>query len=193
MSTSNADVDFDTDVWIGVPREWTPETWTDPRDWAREIAQIVWSGTRPRRGQRGVDALALGLALLTESPIIQPGRFTFLWLPEPMVDLLPVHLDAFVAEGEPDEALRDLVRADPEGAVEAPVVEPFANPHLGEGLRALRYAVEPREGAVVLTLSYAWRAGDTDVRLWLSTVDTGLALRAMDDVDDLARAVHLRP
>jgi hypothetical protein len=34
---------------------------------------------------------------------------------------------------------------------------------------------------------------DTDVRLWLSTSDTGLALRAMNDVDDLARAVHVTP
>ncbi len=188
---STVDVDFDTDVWVGVPREWTGETWTHHRDWAREVAEIVWTGARPHRGRPGVDHLALGLALLAESPVIAPGRHTYLWLPEPMAELLPVHLDAFVAEGEAEEALRDLVRAHPAGAVEAPIVEPFDNPHLGEGLRALCYAIHPEDDAVVLTLSYAWRVGDTDVRLWLSTFDTGLALRAMDDVDDLARGIHL--
>src|SRR3712207_1510529 len=56
---STVDVHFDTDVWVGVPREWTEETWTDHRDWAREVAEIVWTGARPRRGRPGVDHLTL--------------------------------------------------------------------------------------------------------------------------------------
>jgi hypothetical protein len=108
-----------------------------------------------------------------------------------MSELLPVHLEAYAAEGEHAESLAELTRANESGAVEKPIVEPFRSEHLGEGVRVLRYAADPRDGAVVLTLSYAWRVGDMDVLLWLSTFDTGLALRAMDDVDALARAVHL--
>ncbi len=189
---TTVDVAPDADVWIGLPAEWTEQTWTDHRDWAREVADLVWTGVRPRRGQRGADHLALGLAMLAESPLAQdPSRRSFLWLPEPMIDVLPVFLEVYAAEGERDEALRELTRADQPGAVEPPVVEPFATEPLGDGLRVLRYAADPDDGTVVLTLSYAWRASGLDVRLWLSTVDTGLALRAMEDVDDLARTAHL--
>ena len=119
-----------------------------------------------------------------------PSRRTFLWLPEPSSDVLPVHLEAYQAEGDRDEALRELTYADA-AAVEPPVVEPVVSPHLGEGLRVLRYAVDPEDEAIVLTLAYAWRAEGLDVRLWISTSDTGLALRAAPDVDDLAQAVRL--
>ena len=185
------DVHLDTEVWVGVPGEWSEDTWPDYRDWAREVAEIVWAGADPVNGQ-GPDHLALGLAMLVEGPFAnEPSRRTFLWLPEPTSVLLPIHLEAYAAEGDPDEALRELTRADAPGAVEEPVVEPCPSPHLGDGRRVLRYAVDPRDGAVVLTLSYGWRAGGLDVLLWLSTFDTGLAHRAMADVDDLARAVHL--
>jgi hypothetical protein len=130
--------------------------------------------------------------MLAEGPLAAaPARRTFLWLPGPTSALLPVHLEAYAADGDRDDALRELTRADAAGAVERPIVEPFPSDHLGEGLRVLRYAVDPKDGAVVLTLSYAWRAGGLDVLLWLSTFDTSLAFRAMDDVDDLARSVHL--
>jgi hypothetical protein len=188
---TTVDVDLDTGVWVGVPGEWSEDTWPDHRGWAREVAEIVWAGADPIGGQ-GPDHLALGLAMLAESPITKdPSRRTFLWLPGPTSTLLPVHLEACAAEGDADEALRELTRADAPGAVEKPVVDPFPSPHLGDGLRVLRYAVDSQGAAVVLTLSYAWRAGGLDVLLWLSTFDTGLALRAMDDVDALARAVHL--
>ena len=188
---TTVDVQLDTTVWIGVPGEWSEETWPDHRDWAREVAETVWAGADPVQGQ-GPDHLALGLAMLAESPLLSlEWRRTFLWLPGPTSDLLPVHLEAYAAEGERAESLAELTRADEPGAVEKPVLEPFPSEHLGDGIRVLRYAADPRDGAVVLTLSYAWRAGDLDVLLWLSTFDTGLALRAMDDVDALARTVHL--
>lgn len=186
------DVDLDTDVWVGLPGEWTEETWLDHREWARDVADAVWTGATPAAGEQGPDHLALGLTMLAEGPLAgDPGRRTFLWLPEPAVDLLPVHLEAFAAEGDRDGSLRELARAEVAGAVEPPIVESFPSPHLGDGIRVLRYAADPDDGAVVLTLSYAWRADGLDVLLWLSTFDTGLALRAMPDVDDLARAVRL--
>jgi hypothetical protein len=185
------DVHLPTDVWIGMPGEWTEDTWPDHRDWAREVAEIVWTDAAPTDGQ-GPDHLALGLAMLAESPLADnPARRTFLWLPGPTSTLLPVHLEAYFADGDRDEALRELTRADPAGAVERPIAEQFLSDHLGEGLRVLRYEAHPTDGAVVLTLSYAWRAGGLDVLLWLSTFDTSLAFRAIHDVDDLARSVHL--
>jgi hypothetical protein len=185
------DIELDTDVWIGVPGEWTEETFPDHRDWARAVAETVWNGVAPRPGEEGPDHLALTLAMVAESPLMDdPARRAFLWLPGPVSEVLPVYLEAFVAEGDREESLRELTLADAPGAVEPPIVEPFVT-GLGEGLRVLRYAADPEDGAVVLGLSYAWRAGDLDVRLWLSTFDTGLALRALDDVDALARAVRL--
>lgn len=189
---TTVDVHLPTDVWIGVPGEWTEETWSDHRDWAREVADTVWAGASPGPGQQGPDHLALSLTMLAESPLLELAwRRTFLWLPGPTSELLPVHLEAYASLGERAESLAELTRADEPGAVEKPIVEPFPSEHLGEGIRVLRYAADPQDGAVVLTLSYAWRAGDLDVLLWLSTFDTSLALRAMEDVDGLARSVHL--
>lgn len=189
---TTVDVDLPTDVWIGVPGEWSEETWPDHRDWAREVADTVWAGASPARGEQGPDHLALGLTMLAESPLLNlEWRRSFLWLPGPTSDLLPVHLEAYAAEGERAQSLAELTRTDEPGAVEKPIVELFRSEHLGEGIRVLRYAADPRDDAVLLTLSYAWRAGDLDVLLWLSTFDTGLALRAMDDVDALARAIYL--
>ena len=188
---TTVDVRLPTDVWIGMPGDWTADTWTDSRDWAREVAEIVWADAVPNDGM-GPDHLALGLAMLAESPHANASwRRTFLWLPRPTSTLLPAYLEAYVADGDRDDALRELTWGDPAGAVERPIAEPFLSDHLGEGLRVLRYAVDPTDGAVLLTLSYAWRAGGLDVLLWLSTFDTSLAFRAMDDVDDLARSVHL--
>ena len=186
------DVALDTDIWVGLPGEWGVRTWPDHRVWAREVADTVWSGVDPQPGQGGPDHLALALAMLAEDPAAEdPARRSFFWLPGPMTMPLPVHLTAFVAEGDRDESLRELTGADVPGAVAEPVVETFRSEHLGAGLRVLRYAADPEDDAIIFTLRYAWRAADLDVLLWLSTFDSGLALRAMDDVDGLARAIHL--
>ena len=186
------DIDLDTDVWIGMPSVWTQETWTDHRDWAREIADLVWTGAVPAPEEMGPDHLALGLAMMAESPMVaHPARTTYLWLPGPMWEILPVFLEVYIAEGDREETLRELTRADEPGALRDPVVEPFVTEHLGEGIRVLRHAVEPEDDSVFLTLSYGWRAGGADILLWMTTFNTPLAAEAMDDVDALARAVHL--
>lgn len=189
---TTVDAAFDRQVWVGLPGEWTEDTWPDHRAWARAVAAAGWDGQQPEPGEQGQEHLALTLAMVAESPLAgAPHRRIFLWLPEPSSEVLPVHLDVYAAEGERDAVLRELTRADPRGAVEPPIVEVFPHDRLGDGLRVLRYAADPDDGAVVLTLSYAWRVQGLDVLLWLSTFDTGRALRALDDVDELARAIEL--
>lgn len=188
---TTVDVDLDTDVWIGLPNEWTEETWPDHRDWAREIADLVWTGAEPGPGEPGPDHLALGLAMLAESPLVaHPARSAYLWLPGPTIDVLPVFLEVYVAEDDRDATLRALTRAD-EPALREPQVEPFVSEHLGEGIRVLRHVADPQTDDVATTLSHAWRAGGLDVLLWMTTFDAPLAARATDDVDDLARGLHL--
>ena len=182
----------DLQVWVGMPGQWDDATWADPRDWAREVAQTLWADHQPEPGGQGVDHLALALAMHAQSPLAgAPHRRTWLWLPNPTDEPLPLHLEGYVEQGERGQALRELARADQDGAVEAPVVEPFASTALGTGLRVLRYEVDPDDGAVVLILSYAFRAGGLDVRLWTSTYDTAAGLRALDDIDALARSLML--
>ena len=184
---TTVDAELDPQVWIGLPAQWDETTWTDPRDWARETAEIHWAGRRRRRGEMSPDHLALTLLMHSENLSGVDFRRTFFWLPDPTVEPMPVHLECYVAEGDREEALRELGRTEPDGAVEPPVVEPFHSPGLGEGVRVIRY-VSTDEG-VVLVLSYAFRTLDMDVRLWLSTYDTAAALRVLDGVDDLARSL----
>lgn len=189
---TTVDARFDPQVWIGLPGSWDSSTWADPRDWAREVAETVWGNREPGPGEQGRDHLALALIMHAENPLNGATfRRSFLWLPHPTSEPLAVHLECYLVEGDRDQALRDLGQADPEGAVEPPVVEAFSNPALGTGLRVLRYALDPEDGSVALVLSYAFRAGGLDVLLWLSSLDPAAALGALEDVDGLARALVL--
>ena len=118
------DVDSDPSVWLPIPREWTTNTWPDHRDWARDAAEAVFHGSRDRRE---VDILAGLLAFLAEDPKIAPGQTqsSYLHLPGPGTDVLPVYVQFFDSEGARDEALREMAEADGD-AVKPPSVEPFA-------------------------------------------------------------------
>ena len=186
------DADFDRQIWIGVPGEWNETTWPDYRDWARQVADALWKGWTPAPGQMGPDHLALVLAMHAENPLLAAAyRRCFLWLPEPAAEPFPVFLEGYIADGDREQALQDMAGAHPDGAVEAPIVEEFVNAQLGAGIRVLRYSTDPERGNIILTLSYAWRTGESDILLWMSTTDTASALGALADIDDLARSVVL--
>jgi hypothetical protein len=176
------EVAFDTDVWVGVPREWSDQTWTDPADWAREAAEAV-CGPDLDRG----DGLAAALAMVAASPLLDPalGQSCYVHLPSPDDDPLPVWVQVLEAEG----GLRELAQADEE-AVEPPVVEAFTTDALGEGLRVLRYSLAA-EDLLLVGLHYAHRVGDLDVHVWTSSLTPARVLAALDDVDELVRGIEV--
>ena len=182
------DVDSDPSVWLPIPREWTTNTWPDHRDWARDAAEAVFHGSRDRRE---VDILAGLLAFLAEDPKIAPGQTqsSYLHLPGPGTDVLPVYVQFFDSEGARDEALREMAEADGD-AVKPPSVEPFATQRLGQGLRVMRYTLVD-DDQLLLSLGYGFRHDGFDIRIRTFALDHGRVLRSMDDIEDLVRAISV--
>jgi hypothetical protein len=196
--SGSAEVDFDHGVWIELPFVWGEDTWPDHRDWARELAEASWQDSGLTPGEFDVDNLALTLAMFAEKlpPGELPAHHVYLHLPDPGMMPLQVGLGVWDAEGEREAALRHLAGADDPDAVEPPIVEEFSTPHLGSGLRILRYCpLDPGTGALYAALDYAWRVEEhaTDVRLFASCPDVGRLLQAIDDIDELARGIRVVP
>ncbi|MGI5427794.1 hypothetical protein [Streptomyces sp. CA-179760] len=103
-----------------------------------------------------------------------------------------------IEEGEDRKtALRELTHADASYTVEPPIVEDFDSPHLGSGLRVLRYYQDEDSNEVHVGLRYAWRYEKStevaDVLIILADPDAGRILRSLDDVDEFARTIRISP
>lgn len=191
------DVDYDVEKWLWMPTSWGEgREFPDHRDWARTYAEAAWTLADVEPGDEDeVNNLALTLAVLAEEI---PGRFpdqeVYLYLPDPRRMPLPLYVQLIPSEGARDARLREIVRADDDEAVEKPIVDLFATEHLGEGMRSLRYFIEPDEGALACSLNYAWRLQEHpyDLRLWTSTGDLGRLSVSLDDFDGLARSIRVR-
>ncbi|TLS42766.1 hypothetical protein FE633_29400 [Streptomyces montanus] len=133
------------------------------------------------------------------APAAFPDFEVFLHLPHPREIPLPAYVDLVeIEEGEDRKtALRELTHADASYAVEPPIVEDFDSPHLGAGLRVLRYYQDEDSNEVHVGLRYAWRYEKgkeaADVLIILADPDAGRILRALDDVDEFARTIRISP
>ncbi len=170
--SGSAEVEYDYGVWIELPFTWGEDTWPDHREWARQLAEASWRDSDLTPGEFDVDNLALTLAMFAEK--LQPGELpahhVYLHLPDPRMMPLQVGLGVCVEE--------------------------FSTPHLGSGLRTLRYCpLDPGTGALYAALDYAWRVEEhgTDVRLFASCPDIGRLLQTIDDIDELARGIRVVP
>ncbi|MER6673380.1 hypothetical protein [Streptomyces sp. NPDC000983] len=195
--------------WIRIPLMWPEPGLEDveeaqtPETWARYFAEGVREDFAPQEpGPGEVDLLAdILLMYAIRAPAACPDSEVFLHLPHPREIPLPAYVDLVeVEEGEDrQKALRELTHADAGCAVEPPVVEDFDSPHLGTGLRVLRYYEDEAEDSneVHVGLRYAWRhergTEAADVLIILADPDAGRILKALDDVDAFARTIRVGP
>ncbi|MET8677864.1 hypothetical protein ABZW18_09790 [Streptomyces sp. NPDC004647] len=192
------------DPWIRVPLAW-PELGLEdveiaqtPQAWARAIAEEWWEDfatEKPRLGD--VDLLTDILAMHAErAPAIRPDAEVFLHMPHPRDIPLTVFVELVeIEEEDRDTALRELAQADASDAIELPIVEDFESPHLGTGLRVLRYVQDEDSNEVHAGLRYAWRyekgSGAMDVLIFLAHPDPGRIIRASLDIDEFARTIRI--
>lgn len=204
--TAWPEVTYDPAIWIQLPLIWNDQTWPDYRTWARETAEACWSDFDLEPGAYSVDNLALTLAAFVEKLQPDDGSIPledfYLHLPDPRLMPLHVSLAVLDAEGDREQALREMTNADDPDAVESPTVEIFGTEHLGEGLRTLRYCPfdpgpdhQSEPGALFAAVNYAWRVEEhkTDVRLHSACPDIARLVQVIDDIDELARGIHLLP
>jgi hypothetical protein len=177
----------------GVEEAQTPEAW------ARYYAEEIWTDFASEKPEPGEVDLLFNILLMyaIRAPAAFPDFEVFLHLPHPREIPLPAYIDLVeIEEGEDREtALRELAHADASYTVEPPIVEDFVSPHLGAGLRVLRYYQDENSNEVHVGLRYAWRydkgAEAADVLIILADPDAGRILRALDDIDEFARSIRI--
>ncbi|WP_051818500.1 hypothetical protein [Streptomyces sp. NRRL S-1813] len=195
--------------WIRVPLMWPEPGLEDveeaqsPEAWARYFAEGLWedfASEKPKPGE--VDLLTnILLMYALRAPAAFPDFEVFLHLPHPREIPLPAYVDLVeIEEGEDREtALHALTHADASYAIEPPIVDDFDSPHLGTGLRVLRYYQDQDEDSneVHVGLRYAWRfekgTEAADVLIILADPDAGRILRSLDDIDAFARTIRISP
>ncbi|GAA0456755.1 hypothetical protein [Streptomyces olivaceiscleroticus] len=209
MSWLNVKPAMMLDPWLRVPLMW-PEPGVEdvmiaqtPQAWGQHFAEAWWqdfTSEKPNSGE--VDQFAEILAMLAErAPTAWPGFEVFLHVPHPRDIPLAVYVDLVeVEEGDDRNTdLRELTHADADYAIESPIVEEFHSPHLGTGLRVLRYYQDQVRASneVHAGLRYAWRYEKgtevADVVIILACPDPGRILRALDDIDEFARTIRVSP
>ncbi|MGP3999145.1 hypothetical protein [Streptomyces sp. 8N706] len=192
--------------WLRVPLMWPEPGLEDveiaqtPQVWARTFAEAWWEDFATEKPLPGeVDLLTNILVMYADrAPGISPGSDVFLHIPHPRVDPLMVLVDLVEIAAEDREIeLRNLTHADASDAIELPMVEKFDSPHLGTGLRALRYYQDEDSNEVHAGLRYAWRyekgTEAVNVLIVLSHPDPARIIRAFDDLDEFARTIRISP
>ncbi|WP_432095120.1 hypothetical protein [Streptomyces sp. bgisy100] len=207
MSWLNVKHAMNLDPWLRVPLMWPEpglegvEAAQTPEAWARTFAEVWWEDFATEKPEPGeVDRLSDILVMYAKrAPSAFPGFEVLLHLPHPRDNPLPAYVNLVeIEEGESREtALRALTHADASYAIEPPIVEEFDSPHLGAGLRVLRYYQDEDSNEVHVGLRYAWRyekgTDAADVLIILADPDAGRILRALDDVDEFARTIRISP
>ncbi|MFJ1586172.1 hypothetical protein ACIOC1_23000 [Streptomyces sp. NPDC088197] len=201
MSGSRLDARrVDGSRWVWVPPRWpvpgSEGEFPDAAAYARVMAEAHWEDSALTPGPGEVRELAEALTYGMERyPRVYPGYGLHFHLDGPRGNPLAVYWAEFDIEGELPGELRELTHADAEYAVEPPIVEDFGSEHLGTGIRVMRYFVDPDDNDITIGLRYAWRVPEhgADVLVMTAAPDPGRVLRAMDDIDAFARALHFGP
>ncbi|MFI1441504.1 hypothetical protein [Streptomyces fructofermentans] len=185
------ETDSDPLEWLLMPLRWNGAD--ERQEWAAKNADMLWRLREKRPKRREVRALAKRLDMLAEGiPGRIPAHQVFLYAPDPRRTPLAFFALTAPAEGDRDTVLREVVQADRESPVRPTEVDAFTTERLGEGLRSLRYWGS-REGALMMSLNFAWRAEQFGVDLSVRTVadDPGWLAAHLDEVDAFARSLWL--
>jgi hypothetical protein len=191
-----ANIAFDPSMWIPIPTWWGPETWPGPQKWAEHLARGLWEGEPAKREdirRSELELASYGDMYGGTDPDVPFEVMTYLHIPHPKVVAMPLRVWADDVSGLSAQEAAEVV--DPE-AIEPPIVEDFVAPHLGPGLRALRYRqFEPAPGepeALYAVLRYAFRleAPESVVVVNATDTDPGRLLGSLDDLDEFVRQIR---
>jgi hypothetical protein len=186
------EVDFNKAIWVPCPPYFPPGV--DREKWAAGYARACWVASGLKHGKRQISALTQSFSHIQQSAYSTlPCHWALIHVRDPRAVPLLVCFGVWPAESGRQAQIRSLAGADEEGAMEPPIVTEFATENLGQGLKVMSYFRE--QGTVTASLSYAWRSEEfeTAVRLFTACPDLGRLQGALDDLDDLARAITVIP
>ena len=186
------EVDFNKAIWVPCPPVFLPGV--DQEKWAAGYARACWAASGLKHGKRQITALARSFSHIHQSAYSTLAcHMALIHVRDPRTIPLLVCFGVWPAEPDRQAQIRLLARADADGAMEPPTVTEFPTENLGDGLKSMSYVQD--KGTVTALLSYAWRSEEfeTAVRLFTGCPDPGRLQGAIDDLDDLARAVKVVP
>jgi hypothetical protein len=199
MSNNDAPLDQTSEKgWVqaqGDRRFWIPcpagfPQGHDRASWAAMMAGAWWERSGRTYTATAIEQLAAMLRRIHEQGYAKvPCHQIWIYLRDPAVPPLPVHIGVWKMQGERNKRLRSLSGADDTASTRPPDVTELASDYLGPGIRAMRYRM--RESGVLAMVGYAFRSEgfETDVQISTATRDLRQFGTAISDIEEFIRGV----
>jgi hypothetical protein len=172
----------DRHLWIPCPAGFPAGH--DRDSWAAMMAAAWWKQSGLTYTAAAVGQLAAMLRRIHEQGYAKvPCHQIWIYLREPAVPPLPVHIGIWKMQGERNTRLRSLSGADDTASTRPPDVTELVTDHLGTGIRAMRYRM--RESGALAMVGYAFRSEgfETDIQISTATRDLRQLGTAIGDID----------
>lgn len=179
-------IEADYDVWLPVPDAWPWEDYADLDAWANRVGEALgdayeWDVTSRTWCIDAMHALSLGTAddEWRHVTIDPEARWIY-------------GISVFRHDARADETLDDLAATDDPASVRAPERTMFPTPHLGEGVRSLRFVDSgaPKH-EIVGILQFGFSANGVHIQVLASSYDLTLHEEMMPLVDEFVRTISV--
>jgi hypothetical protein len=181
----------DRRFWIPCPAGF-PEG-HDRGSWAQMMARAWWEQSGLAYTATAVEQLAAMLRRIHEQGYAKVAcHQIWIYLQDPAVPPLPVHIGIWKMQGDRDERLRSLSGADDTASTRPPDVAELATDHLGTGIRAMRYRM--RESGALAMVGYAFRREgfETDVQISTATRDLRQLGTVISHIEEFIRGITVQ-
>lgn len=181
----------DTRCWIPCPETFSAEH--DDATWFTMLAEAWWEQTGLPYQPPAVGALALMIQRARDGYARIGCQQIWVYLRDPAVTPLPVHIFIWKMKGERAARLRSLSGADYAAGARPPEAAEFATEDLGAGIRAVSYRT--RKDRLVAMLAYAFRVEEfeTELQIFTGTSDLRQLADARADIDEFVRGLTVFP
>jgi hypothetical protein len=166
----------------------------DRDSWAAMMAGAWWEQSGLTYTATAVEQLAAMLRRIHEQGYAKvPCHQIWIYLRDPAVPPLPVHIGIWKMQGERYTRLRSLSGADDTASTRPPEVTELMTDNLGTGIRAMRYRM--RESGALAMVGYAFRSQgfETDVQISTATRDLRQLGTAISHIDGFVRGITVYP
>jgi hypothetical protein len=182
----------DSRFWIACPPPNTGEHKDDDGLWAEEVAAAWWQQSGRPYTTTAIGQLAAMFRYVQEHGYARvPCHQIWMFLRDPAVPPLPVHVGIWKAYADRDQQLRQLSGADDPASTRPPDVTEFTTGNLGTGIRALHYRM--RQRGVLAMLGYAFRVEPyaTDLQIMVTTSDLRHLAAVTPDIEDFIKTITI--
>jgi hypothetical protein len=177
----------DTRFWIPVPETFPEEH--DPATWFKILAEAWLEQSGLPYRPAAVEALALMIQRAQDAYARIHCQQVWVYLRDPFVTPLPVHIGIWKMQGERAARLRSLSGGDYAAPARPADTTEFVTDRLGAGIRAINYRT--RKDRTVAMLAYAFRVEEfeTELQIFTGTPDLRQLGNALGDIDEFVRGL----